>query len=503
MKKKQFNWMWPAVAIIIVIVAGAVALNWIAQKPVQTESTLKVNWDFLQNAVPASSDKPSAVEVTVYQSSGSYSSYGYAKQWLQFDYQSGMGLVKEVRSAELSGGAALLSIKNTAAYIDATSVTFKDLSSPSTQLLEQNYDYDLVSDQKLLQKYVDKMISVNTDNETITGILLSSSGGTLVLQTPSGIVSLSNYEQINYPSLPEGLITTPTLTWLLANTTAGRHDFEVTYLTSGIDWSANYVATANADDSQLDLRGWVSVTNDAGTTFENAQLKLVAGDIHLVTGEAVPSPRMYDAMAVGAAEARSFAEEQLFEYHLYTLERPTTLKNGQVKQINFFNAPTVPVEKQFVFEPDQSTKVQVKLNFENRKEKGLGLPLPKGKVRVYKPDSSGQLQFVGEDQIDHTAENESVKLFLGNAFDVVAERTETDQRQRGSCAVENTYRVELRNHKAEPVRVVVVENTWGETTILRESMPHTKESAHKYSWTVPVPAGGTAEVTYSIEQRWC
>ena len=498
--KKHVDWVL-IVAAIMIAVAGVLMLQWIAQKPVQTESTLKVNWDFLQNPVPASSDKPSAVEVTVYQSSSP--SYAYSRQWLQFDYGGGIGLVKEIRSAELSGGAALLSIKNTAAYLDAASVTFKDLTSPQTQLLEQDYDYDLVSDQKLLEKYVDKTISVKTENETITGVLLSSSAGTLVLQTPSGIVSVSNYKQVNYPSLPQGLITTPTLTWLLANTTPGTHAFEVTYLTSGIDWNANYVATANADDSQIELRAWVSVKNDAGTTFENAKLKLVAGDIHLAGGEATPFPRAYNAMAAEAAEAKSFAEEQLFEYHLYALDRPTTLKNGQVKQISFFNAPTVPVEKQFVFEPDQSSKVQVKLSFENKKEKGLGLPLPKGKVRVYKPDSMGQLQFLGEDQIDHTAENESVKLFIGNAFDVVAERTQTDQRQHGSCATENSYRVELRNHKTEPVSVIVVENTWGETTITRESMPHAKESAHKYTWRVPVPAGGTAELTYSIEQRWC
>ncbi|NYZ75186.1 DUF4139 domain-containing protein [Candidatus Micrarchaeota archaeon] len=503
--KKQTNLMIPlaVVAIIAIVVAGAVAFHWISQQPTPNESTVKVNWDFLQNAVPSSSDKPSAVEVTVYQSSSSQSYGSYANQWLNFDYYTGMGLVKEVRSADVAGGASLLSLKNTAGYIDATSVTFKDLTNPGTELLEQNYDYDLVSDQKLLEKYVDKTISVKTDNETITGTLLSSSGGTLVLQTASGIVSLTNYKQISYPSLPEGLITTPTLTWLLANTTAGRHDFEVTYLTSGIDWSANYVATSNADDTQMELRGWVSVTNDAGTTFENAQLKLVAGDIHLVSGEAVPSPRMYDTMAVGAAESKSFAQEQLFEYHLYTLERPTTLKNGQVKQINFFNAPGVPVEKQFVFEPDQSSKVQVKLNFENRKDKGLGLPLPKGKVRVYKPDSSGQLQFLGEDQIDHTAENESLKLFIGNAFDVVAERTQTNYVQHGSCASETSYTVQLRNHKTEPVSVVIVENTYGDTTITHENMPHKKESAYKYSWTVPVSAGGTTDVTYSIEQRWC
>ena len=490
-----------AVILVAVAIAFASLSLLVSQPEGQGVGTVRSDWTMLEQAASAPSSAPTGTEITLYQIS--QQSYNPLAQ-MQFSYSGGLGLVKEKRSASLLPGQSWISLSDVGSHIDPTSIIFKDLTDGRTQLLEQNYDYDLVSQEKLLEKYVDKTITVEMDNETVSGKLLSSSWGGIVLQTDKGIVTINNYNKIVYPALPEGLLTKPTISWLVNSPLAGNHDLQLSYLTSGVSWSADYVAVANFFDTAIDLQGWVSVENNAGTSFKDANLKLVAGDIHLVEATPIPYPRAVMAMETsGAASKVQFTEEGLFEYHLYTLGRPTTIKDGELKQITLFSAQGVLTEKQLVFEPSASSKVRVKLIFENKKSNGLGIPLPKGKVRVYKPDSSGQLQFLGEDQIDHTPEDEKVRLFLGDAFDVIAERTETDHQEINWCTTERSYEISLRNHKTEIVAVNVLEDASGEWTIPKESDPHAKDSAHKISWKVQVPAGGEKKLTYTIRESWC
>lgn len=480
-----------ALLLIALVALGAVfALN---QKAPDTR--IVINTNFAQ-APAVSSEEPQSVEITAYTVTNPRYYYG------NNPYANGLGLVKEMRKATLPEGPALLSLKSTAAGIFPTSIYFKDLSDAGTTVLEQNYDYDLVSQDKLLGKYIDREIVVKTgDNETIRGVLLSAANG-LVLQTLKGITTLSGYKQIEYPALPEGLLTTPTITWQLLSQKAGAHDIQLSYLTTGINWNADYVAVANKEDDALDLRGWVSVKNDAGTTFRDAKLKLVAGDINLVQEGGLSGGAMKVLSDVSRSyEQPQFTEEGLFEYHLYTLQRPTTLKNGEMKQVTLFNSYGVPAEKEFVFDGSRNAKVQVKLNFKNEKGKGLGIPMPKGKVRLYKPDSEGQLQFLGEDAIDHTPADEMVRLYIGNAFDVIGERKEMNH-QGSYCSYVGTYQIVLRNHKKEDIVATAVERPWGTWSILSSTLDgkpfdYKKESAHEVVWKVPVKANGNATLEYT------
>ncbi|MFH0972000.1 MAG: DUF4139 domain-containing protein [Candidatus Micrarchaeota archaeon] len=505
--------------IVAVLVMGFLAYSQIT-KTDEKVYRIEAPINLMQDAKSAVSDKASAVELTIYQVEPTYYYDYYSSDYQSsnsiFNTNNGVSLVKEMRSAFLPAGLTRFQMKGTAQFLDSTSLNLKDLGAGGIEVLEQNFQYDLVTNYKLMEKYLDKEVEVELgqdkatgQREKIKGKLISFMDG-IVLQTATGIVTLSNYEKINYPVLPEGLITSPTIEWLLQNNKEGQHDFQVSYLASGLNWKADYVAIANKDDNLLDITGWVSIKNLAGATFENAKLKLVAGDINLVKGAA---PRaMYETNMDyngKAAAAPQFQEESLFEYHLYTLQRPATLKNNEDKQITLFDAKNTPVQKQFVYEGGYGnkngydTKVKTKLIFTNSKQNNLGLPMPKGKVRVYKADSEGQLQFLGEDQIDHTPENEKIRLFLGNAFDIVAEKKQTDRKELGICSSQYSYSVELRNHKKTDVEVVVLQNAYGESSIVSESLRSTKESSTQYSWNVPVKADGSTTLTYTVLERYC
>jgi hypothetical protein len=481
-----------------------------SEKIVKYELTAPFN--LAAEAKTSTSDKPTNVELTIYQVSPTGNYYGDYRGSNGYNLNTGLALIKEQRTANMPSGLTRFQMKGTAQYLESTSLHLSDLTDGSTQVLEQNYQYDLISSDKLMEKYLDKEVEVvvgsskddkgNQIKEIIKGKLLSYSGG-LVLQTANGVVTLNNYERINYPVLPDGLITSPTVEWLLQNQKEGLHNFQVTYLASGLNWNADYVAIANKDDNLLDITGWVSIKNLAGATFENAKLKLVAGDINLVRG--AQRQTMYEkdmAYAPSAGAASQFVQENLFEYHLYTLQRPATLKSNEDKQITLFDAKATPVQKQFVYE-GSDTKIKTKLIFTNSKENNLGLPMPKGKVRVYKADSEGQLQFLGEDQIDHTPENEKIRLFLGNAFDIVAEKKQTDRKELGTCTDQSSYSVEIRNHKKTDVEVVVLQNAYGEASITSENFKSVKESSTQFSWNVPIKAGSSTTLTYTLLQRYC
>jgi len=417
-------------------------------------------------------------------------------------YNQNLALVKDVRNIMLEKGVNLVEFKDIAALIDATSVFFRDLDNSGTFVVEQNYEYDLVSRQKILEKYLDKEITVAIDegNESreYTGKLLSFTDG-VVLETSEGIVTL-NPSRINFPELPGGLLTKPTLVWKIYSPEAGKRNTETVYLTGGLSWRADYIAIANTDDSAIDFTGWTTVSNNSGTAYPDTRLKLVAGDVHRVQ-ESPKYREVYDyAVASGAAVPEQFGEEALFEYHLYTLERKTSINNNETKQISLLSSSGVPVKKEFVYDGAYNgNKVETKLNFKNSESQGLGMPLPKGIVRVYKKDLDGQLQFIGEDQIDHTKTEDNIELLLGNAFDVTGERTQTDYQNISKGVDRYSYNIKLENQKDTAVTVKVKEHLYGDWEILKNSQPFEKKNANDIEFTVNVPAKGTAEVTYTAQ----
>ncbi|MCD4740433.1 DUF4139 domain-containing protein [archaeon] len=423
-------------------------------------------------------------------------------------YNQNFGLVKDKREIPLQSGTNLVKFTDVASRIDATSVHFKSLTG-NARVIEQNYEYDLVSTAKLIEKYIDKEVAVHTGEDTFIGTLLSSTGG-IVLQTTGGVVSISEYDNIEFPELPQGLITKPTLVWQVFTDLATTHNVEVSYLTDGITWNSDYVAVINNDDTALDLEGWVTIDNKAGTNFADAQLKLVAGDVNRVTPQ--PEHLMYDIAygAGGDAAPKGFSEESFYEYHLYTLGRPTTVKENQMKQIELLSAEEVPVTKEYVFEPSgswysssSSGKVKTMLNLKNSEENGVGMPLPKGRVRVYKADSTGQLQFVGEDQIDHTPKDEEIRIFTGNAFDITGEATTTNQESLGRCSSRKTRQIKLRNHKEENIKVTVIEYIGTSWEITDKTHDYEKTSATKINFKVDVPKDEETTIEYTLYYDYC
>ncbi len=493
-KKGALHWAVIAAAIVVVLLLGFAAFNSLTPR----EQVLRANYQ-LAEAQSASSDAPTAVDLTVYQAQPSYSYYGYYRNY--FNPSSGIALIKEKRTISLPAGLTELALKKTSSHIDGTSLAFKDLTDANTAVLEQNYDYDLVSPQALLDKHVGETVTVTAANATYTGTLLSAQGG-LVLQTANGVISLNSYDAINFPST-KNLLTTPTITWLLDSKQAGNHDIEVSYLSSGLAWEANYVAQIAADESTLDLKSWVTIRNDAGD-FKDARLKLVAGQVNYQTAnQPVPMP-MYARGVAEAAPVKSasqFTQQQFSEFHLYSLQRPVTLQNGETKQITFIGANGIHAQKELVY-PGSGESVQLKVSFNNSKDNQLGEALPSGKVRVYTTDADGQLQFAGEDTITATPDGQTVRLFLGNSFDVTAKKEQTDYKQIGNCVNQQSESVTLNNAKDSAQTVKVLDNFGADYQILEESQPHELDAGQPV-WSVSVPAQASAILTYRVQQKWC
>ncbi len=441
-------------------------------------------------------------------------------------YNQNLALVKDRRSMDLSAGLNEVRFADVAAQIDPTSVHFRSLTDPEgTVVLEQNYEYDIVGSAKLLRKYVDQEISLVTeDGQEYVGTLLSGDND-VILQAADGqvtVVKLERIKEFTFPALPEGLITKPTLVWQVESVEGGDQDVEVTYLTNGVNWQANYIIVLADDETTLDLDGWVTLDNRSGASYRDAKLKLIAGDIHRAPVEAyvVEKAVMYEAApAAPAVEERAF-----FEYHLYEVQRPVTVKDQQTKQIEFVTGSGVPAVKFFVYDgaqmpywgtvqplddPSYGTasgkKVMVMLEFQNGEEEGLGVPLPKGTVRVFKKDVDGSTLLVGEDSIDHTPKDEQIRLYVGDAFDIVGERVQTNfQADYDEDWLEESYEITLRNHKDEAVEVRVVEHMfrWSEWTILEESQDFEKLDAQTIEFRVPVEANGETVVTYTVRYEW-
>ena len=438
-------------------------------------------------------------------------------------YNQNIALVRDTRPFDLEQGVNEVRFSDVASQIDPTSVHFRSLTDPEgTGVLEQNYEYDIVGTQKLMQKYVDQEIELVTqDGSEYQGTLLSGADDVILQDTNGGVtvVRLNQVQQFNFPELPEGLITRPTLVWLLAAAQGGPQEVEVTYMTGGINWNADYVVQLNEDDTALDLNGWITLDNRSGATYSDARLKLVAGDINVIRqARAAADQGIAIEEEMALAPTPSVEEREFFEYHLYDVQRPVTVRDNQTKQIEFTSATDVPTDKFFVYDgapglgfygyaiPDpgygtySNPDVNIYLEIENEEESGMGIPLPAGRVRVYKADVDGSLQFIGEDQIDHTPKDETVRLLLGNAFDIVGERRQTDFQQLGRDVVEESFEITVRNHKDEDVEVRVLEHLfrWSEWEIVQESAEHTKLDQGNAEWRLPVPADGEATLTYTV-----
>jgi len=420
-------------------------------------------------------------------------------------YNQDLGLVKDVRELEFQKGKSVIKFTDVAAQIDPTSVHFKPVNAADkVAILEQNYQYDLVSSTKILQKYVDKEIEIFTNQDkSYKGQLLSYSKDNLTLKEPEGAIRIVRLEEVRdmyFPSLPEGLITKPTLVWLLDSQVSGKRKAEVSYLTSGINWHAEYVAVVDQLDRNLELAGWVSIDNRSGATYKEAKVKLIAGEVHRVREERIPPPMTMMEMAK-AAGAPQFEEKAFFEYHLYTLLRPSTIKDNEIKQVSLFPSTNVKVKKIFTYDGARDEKrVKVELEFKNSQADGLGMPLPKGKIRVYKADVDKSLEFVGEDLIDHTPKDEKVRVFLGNAFDIVGERKRTDFRQIGEDVTEESYEIKLRNHKEEAVEVVVVEHLYPYTNweILESNFKYEKKDANTIEFKILLEKDEEKILNYTV-----
>lgn len=456
-------------------------------------------------------------------------------------YNQNFGLVKDYRTLTLQKGETEVSIDDVAALIDPTSVHFKSLTSPKqVSVLEQNFRYDLINRQNILNRLVGSKIRFVKDGTEQSGILLNpattytrysgynTSYSTGVRQTNNDVFAVKTangilvtaLDDIIIDKLPEALYPSPQLFLSLNNSKAGAHQTEISYLTDGLNWHTDYVATFSdsGGKSTLDLTGWVTLVNQSGASYKNAKLKLVAGDVQKLSQQPV-------ADAVYAMEARmakvsqkQFAQEGLFEYHMYTLQRPTDVLNNETKQVTLVSAASIPVSKTYIYDPDKhsplrwysnmkpgqgratstNNKIATLLKFKNNKASSLGFPLPKGRIRVNMADQSGALQFVGEDTIDHTPEDEEIELFLGNAFDLVGTKKRTRYEQNSNYYQE-TYEVTLKNHKKEAVNINVIDHISGDWQIKDATLPFHKIDSDTTETIVTVPAKGQKTFQYTVK----
>lgn len=422
-------------------------------------------------------------------------------------YNANLGVVKDVRTIDLKSGKSQIAITDVAQFIDPTSVHIK----LNGEVIEQNFQYDLVSLDKILQKYIDKDIQlIGENNEFIEGKLLSAFGGQIVLEKKEGglvmLPNLSKY-RMSVGELPEGLITKPTLVWAVNSNSSGKQDVEVSYQTSGMNWHAEYVTVLNENDTEIDLNSWVSVENTSGTTYRDAKLKLVAGDINLVQ-DMYPRngrPELYGVDK--SVQEQQFQEKEFFEYHIYDLQRPTTLANNETKQVSLFEASDVKVVKKYFYRsgsygwyygnPSSQGKVNVVVEFENKEGNNLGVPMPKGKVRVYKSDGNS-LEFIGEDLIDHTPRNEKVKLKIGDAFDIVVEEKQTENNKISDRVNEQAYEIKIKNRKKEDITVEVERYLGLYWEVLSSSHSYEKKDAQNITFKIPVAKDGETVLSFKV-----
>ena len=437
-------------------------------------------------------------------------------------YNSNIALVRDVRQLTLPTGDFRLKFMDIAATVNPATVHFRSLTEPEKlNVLEQNYEYDLLEPAKLLHKYVGKEVTLvrsyqengTTKREEIKATLLADNNGP-VWKIGNDIVTGMYSEGYRFPEVPANLFDRPTLLMSLANSGARKHQIEASYLASNLSWNADYVLTVARDDKAADLDGWVTLANNSGTAFHNARLQLVAGDLNRLPASAPMAMRSQSVTGMVAKEAQ-FQQENFSEYHLYTLGRRTSVEDKETKQISLLQGSEVPVEKVFVVNGQnfyyhnqsnpgspQKDPVMVFYKFKNEEKTGLGMPLPAGNLRVYQKDSKGGVLFIGEDHIDHTPKDETITVHIGNAFDVVAERKQIDYKRIDNHVWEMEFEITLRNHKDTPITVEVNEPIGGDWDMLSSTYKYTKSAAWAAQFRVPVEKNGTSVLKYRIRAKW-
>ena len=437
-------------------------------------------------------------------------------------YNSNIALVRDVRQLTLPAGLFRLKFMDIAATVNPATVHFRSLSEPDKLgVIEQNYEYDLLEPAKLLHKYVGKEVTLvrayqengTTKREEIKATLLSDNNGP-VWKIGNDIVTGMFAESYRFPEVPANLFDRPTLLMSLENSGGRKHQIEASYLATNLSWNSDYVLTVGRDDKAADLDGWVTLANNSGTAFHNARLQLVAGDLNRLPAASNMAMRA-QAMDAMVAKEKQFQQESFSEYHLYSLSRRTSVEDKETKQISLLQGSGVPVEKVFVvngqnfyyhnqYNPGSPQKdpVMVFYKFKNQEKAGLGMPLPAGNLRVYQKDSKGGVLFVGEDHIDHTPKDETVTVHIGNAFDVIAERKQTDYKRIDTHVWEMEFEITLRNHKDTPITVEVYEPIGGDWDMLSSTYKFTKTAAWAAQFKVPVDKNGTSVLKYRIRAKW-
>jgi len=439
-------------------------------------------------------------------------------------YNENLALIKDQRNVTLKKGSNQLAFRDVSAQMRPETAILRSLNhGKGFKIVEQNFDYDLLTPQKLLEKHLGQNVRIIKTNPATGAETINKA---TVLSTHQGVVlKIGNRIESNpkgrfvFKSIPENLRDQPTLTTQLSSPTGDPQQLELSYLSGGLSWKADYVAELNGADSALDLLGWVTLKNESGAHYKRAKLQLVAGDVNRVKDE-YKAKRRVEKMAMAAvAEDSSMAEESLFEYHLYSLDRPTTISNRQTKQVSLLSATAVPVRKELLLQGadyyyrnsygdiGQKIKVGVFVEFQNHQNAGLGTPIPKGVVRVYKKDRSGNAQFIGEDRIDHTPKKEKIRLKLGDAFDVTANKKQVDFKKRShsapySYAFESAFQIELKNAKAEPATIVVREPIPGNWNMIEDTHNHRKVAAGTAEWRIKLSPESTQRLNYRVLVRY-
>jgi hypothetical protein len=434
-------------------------------------------------------------------------------------YNSNIAMIRDVRQLTVPTGTFRLKFEDIAATVNPATVHFRSLTDPEKlNVIEQNYEYDLLEPAKLLHKYVGKEVTLvrsymdngTTKHEEVKATLLADNNGP-VWKIGNDIVTGIYAEGYRFPEVPANLFDRPTLLMSLDNSGGRKHQIEASYLASNLAWNADYVLTVAREDKAADLDGWVTLSNNSGTAFHNARLQLVAGDLNRLPQNGL---RVMDEMGMAKAMPAAtpqFQQENFSEYHLYTLGRRTSVEDKETKQISLLQGSGVPVEKLFVVNgqsfyyhnyqnPGSPLKdpVMVFYKFKNEEKAALGMPLPAGNVRVYQKDSKGGVLFIGEDHIDHTPKDETITVHIGNAFDIIAEHKQTDFKKIAPNVYEMEFEVTLRNHKDTPITVQVNEPIGGSWEMLSSTYKFTKTAAFAAQFQVPVDKNGTSVLKYRV-----
>jgi hypothetical protein len=441
-------------------------------------------------------------------------------------YNDNFALVKDVRSMDLQKGVSEFRFTDVAATIEPTSVRFRSLSDPDARIVEQNYQFDLVNSSKLLNKYIDRKVEVLTlKGDLVTGKLLRPETDNLILQTDGGlkILSAKQIAGVKLADLPEGLLTRPTLMWQMYSPKGGSQDVQLDYLARQISWAMNYNAVLSEDEKSLDIDGWITLTNNSGTAFPNANITLLAGKPNRgeISTYGVDYYRSLSSLAPTTQRGNETAES-FGEYKLYRLHEKTSVNTGEIKQIKLIRAQNVAVEKIYLYDGSQvqfspyqiyndpdfgregNKKVNVLLLLENRADKNLGVSLPPGLARIFKRDKDQSLEFVGEDKVPATAVDERVLIYIGDAFDLVGERTQTEFKRMTDRVVEESFKIEVKNHKTEPVTIRVIEKMYrgSDWKIVQNSQTYQKLDSRTIRFDVPLKPDETKTVEYRVRYQW-